>query len=179
MTRHFCSIASNENFACPFPVLAMESDVVARTSFYEGKTVKIIVGHPAGTTHDTWARLSAQYMNKYIPGNPNFIVQSMTGAGSMVAAKYIVWDRQTGRPDLNRNFQCGALFRAADRPQSSVRLVQIYLGRQLQPGNSSVSYPGRQSLFDDSGLRKLPSPEVWNFGARVLYSPKLLRKLSG
>ena len=39
-------------------------DVVAQTSFYEGKTVKIIVGYPAGTTHDTWARLSAQYMNK-------------------------------------------------------------------------------------------------------------------
>ncbi len=64
-------------------------DVLAQTSFYEGKTVKIIVGYPAGTTHDTWARLSAQYMSKYIHGNPNFIVQSMTGAGSMVAANYL------------------------------------------------------------------------------------------
>jgi tripartite-type tricarboxylate transporter receptor subunit TctC len=64
-------------------------DVLAQTSFYEGKTVKIIVGYPAGTTHDTWARLSAQYMSKYIPGNPNFMVQSMTGAGSMVAANYV------------------------------------------------------------------------------------------
>jgi tripartite-type tricarboxylate transporter receptor subunit TctC len=64
-------------------------DVLAQTSFYEGKTVRIIVGYPAGTTHDIWARLSAQYMSKYIPGNPNFVVQSMTGAGSMVAANYV------------------------------------------------------------------------------------------
>lgn len=28
-------------------------------------------------------------MGKYIPGNPNFIVQNMTGAGSMVAANYV------------------------------------------------------------------------------------------
>jgi tripartite-type tricarboxylate transporter receptor subunit TctC len=60
----------------------------AQTSFFEGKTIRIIVGYPAGTTHDSWARLAAQYMRKYLPGNPDFIVQSMTGAGSMVAANY-------------------------------------------------------------------------------------------
>jgi tripartite-type tricarboxylate transporter receptor subunit TctC len=61
----------------------------AQSPFYESKTVRIIVGYPAGTTHDTWARLAAQYMSKYIPGNPGFVVQSMTGAGSMVAANYV------------------------------------------------------------------------------------------
>jgi tripartite-type tricarboxylate transporter receptor subunit TctC len=61
----------------------------AQGPFYDGKTIRIIVGYPAGTTHDTWARLAAQYMSKYIPGNPGFIVQSMTGAGSMVAANYV------------------------------------------------------------------------------------------
>lgn len=63
--------------------------VSAQTSFFEGKTIRIIVGYPAGTTHDTWARLAAQYMKKYLPGSPDFIVQSMTGAGSMVAANYV------------------------------------------------------------------------------------------
>ena len=63
--------------------------VLAQSPFYEGKTIRVIVGYPAGTTHDTWARLAAQYMSKYIPGNPGFIVQSMTGAGSMVAANYV------------------------------------------------------------------------------------------
>jgi tripartite-type tricarboxylate transporter receptor subunit TctC len=58
-------------------------------SFYEGKTIRLIVGYPAGTTHDTWARLAGQYMSKYLPGAPAFIVQSMTGAGSMVAANYV------------------------------------------------------------------------------------------
>lgn len=63
--------------------------VLAQSPFYEGKSIRVIVGYPAGTTHDTWARLAAQYMSKFIPGNPGFIVQSMTGAGSMVAANYV------------------------------------------------------------------------------------------
>lgn len=63
--------------------------ILAQSSFFEGKTVRIIVGYPAGTTHDTWARLAGQYMKKYIAGNPDFLVQSMTGAGSMVAANYV------------------------------------------------------------------------------------------
>jgi tripartite-type tricarboxylate transporter receptor subunit TctC len=70
-------------------LLSMPSMSSAQTSFFEGKTVRIIVGYPAGTTHDAWARLVAPYMKKQIAGNPDFIVQSMPGAGSLVAANYI------------------------------------------------------------------------------------------
>jgi tripartite-type tricarboxylate transporter receptor subunit TctC len=61
----------------------------AQTPYYQGKTINIIVGYPAGTTHDIWARMIAQYMPKYLAGAPNFIVQPMPGAGSMVSANYI------------------------------------------------------------------------------------------
>ncbi|HEX2229766.1 MAG TPA: tripartite tricarboxylate transporter substrate-binding protein [Candidatus Binatia bacterium] len=76
--------------AASFTLLVLSAiNAIAQTPYYEGKSVRIIVGYPAGTTHDTWARLAGQYMSKYIPGSPAFIVQSMTGAGSMVAANYI------------------------------------------------------------------------------------------
>jgi tripartite-type tricarboxylate transporter receptor subunit TctC len=70
-------------------LLLWTCNALAQSPFYEGKTIRIIVGYPAGTTHDTWARLAGQYMSKYIPGSPGYIVQSMTGAGSMVAANYV------------------------------------------------------------------------------------------
>ena len=70
-------------------VLSMPSMSPAQTPFFEGKTIRIIVGYPAGTTHDAWARLVAAHMKKQLPGNPDFIVQSMPGAGSLVAANYI------------------------------------------------------------------------------------------
>ena len=61
----------------------------AQTPFYQGKTVTFIVGFPAGSYDDLWPRQIAQYLPKYIPGNPNVIVQNMPGAGSMIAANYV------------------------------------------------------------------------------------------
>jgi tripartite-type tricarboxylate transporter receptor subunit TctC len=61
----------------------------AQTPFYQGKTVTFIVGFPAGSYDDLWPRQIAQYLPKYIPGNPQVIVQNMPGAGSMIAANHI------------------------------------------------------------------------------------------
>lgn len=61
----------------------------AQAPYFEGKTIRIVVGYPAGSAHDQWGRLIAPYLTKFIPGNPNAIIQNMAGAGSMVAANYI------------------------------------------------------------------------------------------
>ena len=65
------------------------SDLHAQSSFYQGKTITFVAGYIAGSYDDLWSRLIAQYLPKYIPGNPNMIVQNMPGAGSMIAANYI------------------------------------------------------------------------------------------
>jgi len=57
--------------------LALTTDAAAQTPFYQNKTIRIVVGNLAGDAYDLWARLFAQYMGKYLPGNPNFIVQNM------------------------------------------------------------------------------------------------------
>lgn len=57
--------------------------------FYKGKTIRIIVGLSAGGGYDRAARLIARHMGKYIPGNPEIIVQNMPGAGSVIAANYV------------------------------------------------------------------------------------------
>jgi tripartite-type tricarboxylate transporter receptor subunit TctC len=70
-------------------VLAWSSQLPAQTHFYEGKTVTIRVGFTAGGAFDVWARTIAAHLGKYIPGNPTFVVQNMTGGGSMIAANYV------------------------------------------------------------------------------------------
>ncbi len=68
--------------------LGMSANLQAQTPYYQGKTIRFVVGYPAGSGHDLWARLVASYMPKYLAGNPNIIVQNMPGAGSAVAANY-------------------------------------------------------------------------------------------
>jgi tripartite-type tricarboxylate transporter receptor subunit TctC len=58
-------------------------------AFYEGKTVRVIVGLEPGGGFDTTARVLARHMGKYIPGNPTLVVENMAGAGSRVAANYL------------------------------------------------------------------------------------------
>ena len=70
-------------------LLIWHSDLTAQSPFYKGKTITVIAGVSAGSTYDVYARLMAQYMGKHVPGNPNFIVQNMTGAGSVIGANYL------------------------------------------------------------------------------------------
>ena len=64
-------------------------EAAAQTSYFQEKTIRVVVGYPAGSAHDQWARLIAPQLTKYVPGNPASVVQIMTGAGSMVASNYI------------------------------------------------------------------------------------------
>ncbi len=70
-------------------VLLLSPSLRAQAPFYQGKTIRIVVGYLAGDVHDLWARTYSRHMGKYIPGNPDFIVQNMPGAGTMIAANHI------------------------------------------------------------------------------------------
>ncbi len=65
------------------------SNPAAAKDFYEGKTIRILVCCSPGGFYDRWARLFARYLGRYIPGEPDIIVQNMPGAGSLIAANYV------------------------------------------------------------------------------------------
>jgi tripartite-type tricarboxylate transporter receptor subunit TctC len=67
-----------------FPVIAS-----AASPFYEGKTIRIIVGYSAGGGYDQYARAISRHMGKHLSGNPPIIVENMTGAGSLIAANHL------------------------------------------------------------------------------------------
>ena len=70
-----------------FILLLWNSDLQAQSTFYQGKTITVIAGVSAGSVYDLYARLLVQSMGKYIPGNPKFVVQNMTGAGSIIGVR--------------------------------------------------------------------------------------------
>jgi tripartite-type tricarboxylate transporter receptor subunit TctC len=79
-----------KNFIIGIIVLLFCSvDAGAQTPYFQGKTIRFVVGYPAGSSHDLWARLVGPYLTRHVAGNPNVIVQNMPGAGSAVAANYV------------------------------------------------------------------------------------------
>lgn len=69
--------------------LAFNSSVFAQTSFYQGKTITILVGTKAGDVYDLYPRLLSEFWPKHIPGSPNIIIQNVPGAGSLIAANQV------------------------------------------------------------------------------------------
>ena len=72
-------------FALTGPVAA-QSDAA---SFYKGKRLKLIVSSSPGGGYDTYARLLAKHIGRFIPGNPTAIVQNMPGGGGVVATNFL------------------------------------------------------------------------------------------
>ncbi len=70
-------------------LFSVGTPVIAQTPFYQGKTISIIVGTKTGDVYDLYPRLVAQFWSKYIPGNPNIIIQNVPGAASLIAANQV------------------------------------------------------------------------------------------
>jgi len=72
-----------------FGLALLSSAANAQVPYYQGKTIRIVVGYPAASAHDMWARMIAPQLTRHIPGNPATVVQNMPGAGSMTATNYV------------------------------------------------------------------------------------------
>ena len=57
----------------------------AEQPYFQGKTMTLQVGAPAGGRQDRIARTMAKYLTKYTPGNPAFLIQNKTGGQGIPA----------------------------------------------------------------------------------------------
>lgn len=88
MTRTAPTIASTVLFAL-LAANGAAGEPLSVADFYKGKTVSIVVGSDSGGGYDLNARVLGHYLGRYIPGNPNIIIQNKPGASSLVAANYV------------------------------------------------------------------------------------------
>jgi tripartite-type tricarboxylate transporter receptor subunit TctC len=76
--------------------LALYAPAHGAAPFYEGKTIRLVVGFSPGGGFDTYSRAIARHLGKHIPGHPTVIVENMTGAASLVAANHVY---KVAKPD--------------------------------------------------------------------------------
>ncbi len=73
--------------ACAFALPAAAQDPIA--AFYKGRTINLYIGSSVGGGYDTYGRLLARHVSKYIPGNPVIVPSNMTGAGGNIVAAHV------------------------------------------------------------------------------------------
>ena len=62
---------------------------VQAQDFYTGKTIRIVEGRAPGGTGALRVNAMVPFLQKYLPGNPNFVAEFMQGGGGRKAANYI------------------------------------------------------------------------------------------
>lgn len=158
------------------------SEARAQNSFYQGKTITVIAAASAGSAYDLYARLMAQFMGKHIPGNPSFIVQNMTGAGSIIGANYLY---NVSKPD---GLTIGAI-------QPSIYFNQLMKQKEVKYDWAKFSWIGSsdrsdyllymradlpyKTLADVRKAKEPPKCGSTGAGTSGSYMPKLLEEVLG
>lgn len=57
--------------------------------FYRGKVINMTISSGDGGTNDAYARLIAEQLGKFIPGNPTIVPRNMPGAGGLRAVNHM------------------------------------------------------------------------------------------
>jgi tripartite-type tricarboxylate transporter receptor subunit TctC len=163
-------------------LLAWNSGLQAQTSFYQGKSIKLIVGSPAGSNYDAYGRLIAPYLRKHIAGNPDVIVQNMGGAGSVIAANHvyrlaapdgltllsilpaIYFDQLVGRKEVQFDYAKFSWIGSTDRSNNLLIM------------RADTPY---KTIHDVRGASQLPKCAATGTGSIAYYMPKLLEETIG
>jgi len=62
---------------------------LAAAPYFEGKSIRFVIGNPAGGGYDLSARSLCRHMPKYLPGSPLSLLKNMPGAGSLIGANHV------------------------------------------------------------------------------------------
>ena len=70
--------------------LTQSAHAQSAEEFFRGKKdLNLITSSASGGGYDSYSRLLAHHMSKYLPGNPTIVVQNMLGGGGIRATNYI------------------------------------------------------------------------------------------
>ena len=120
--------------------------------FYKGRTVTMLVGTSPGGINDISARLAARHLSRFIPGNPNIVVQNNPGGGGLVTANRLYFNSDKDGSVLAK------LERAV--PQLA---IQGNLNAQFDP--AKFTWLGSLSSYDDDAYLMLVNT---NHAARTI-----------
>jgi tripartite-type tricarboxylate transporter receptor subunit TctC len=148
---------------------AFPQRVFSQSSFFEGKTMRVVQARAAGGTGDMRVRAQVQILRRYIPGNPIIVHEFMPGGGGRTAANHIF---RTAPPDgLTIGAMTPGFVPSAVLGETGVLYdldKTLYLG--APDGNAQWIFATRKGLGADN-LDKLRGMSGLRIGAQAVGHP--------
>jgi tripartite-type tricarboxylate transporter receptor subunit TctC len=159
-------------------VSAASADPIA--DFYQGKTVRVIIGYGAGGGYDLYGRLAAEFLGRYIPGHPTVIAQNMPGAGSFKAIEYLYGGGAAQDGTFLGTVAQTMAMDAAANPKMTTDITKLnFIGRLVS--STDIGYALPQSglkTFEDLRKREVIVGAAGGGATSVIY-PRALNAFAG
>jgi tripartite-type tricarboxylate transporter receptor subunit TctC len=162
--------------------LGWTGNVYAQAPFYQGKTITIIVSTKAGDVYDLYPRLVAEFLPKYIPGNPNIIIQNVAGAAGLIGTNHVY---NIAKPD---GLTLGAIYPAlyfeqlAKRPEVKFDWTKFHWIGSTVSSNSLMYMRADTPYKTIEDIRTASTPPkcgATGVTSSAFYMPKLLEDAIG
>jgi tripartite-type tricarboxylate transporter receptor subunit TctC len=132
---------------------AAQTDSVA--DFYRGKTIRLVVGYPAGGNYDLYGRLAVEFLGRHIPGNPTVIAVNMPGAGGFRAVEFLYKLAPQDGTHLGSVAQQLAMHLLIDNKLGIDPTRFSYLGRIASNIDIAIASPKFVKSLEDARKREL------------------------
>src|SRR5436309_12384362 len=75
--------------AAAVALLAFSAGVTDAAAQFKASSVTLYIPSGIGGGYDTYGRLAARHLGRFLPGNPTLVPKNMPGAGGVVLANYM------------------------------------------------------------------------------------------
>jgi tripartite-type tricarboxylate transporter receptor subunit TctC len=160
-------------FAAPATAQSIEA-------FYKANNLIIVVGSGAGGGYDTYTRVLARTMAKYVPGQPKTIVQNVPGASGIKALNHIYAQAPRDGSVFSAAANTMPLDPLFDGPASKFDPFKLtWIGSIGKQVNVCIAWAdGPFKSIDDMFEREMKVSATGNTGWRALL-PRMFNALAG
>lgn len=126
-------------------------------AFFRGKTIEVDINSSVGGGYDLYARLLAQHMSKYVPGNPTLVPKNMTGASGLRLANW--------------------LYSAAPKDGTVIGATSRATAFEPLLGNAAAQYDGTRFNFIGSANDEVSVCIAWHTSGVATFADVLAKDL--
>lgn len=138
-------------------VLASPAGADAVADFYRGKAVTLSIMNAPGGGYDTYSRLLARHLGRFIPGNPTVVPQNMPGAGGLKVANFI--------------------YHTASRDGLSLAMFGAFVGLEPLFGNDQATFDATKYTWIGNMNRDVASCVVWSTSGFSKFADTMERQI--
>jgi tripartite-type tricarboxylate transporter receptor subunit TctC len=148
--------------------------------FFRGKQISLIIGYNPGGSYDAYGRLTANFLPRFIPGNPSVVPKNMPGVGSVKAANFLAGQASRDGLTLGIIGQALALTQALGSPSVEYDMRAFnWIGRFTSAVELTEVWHTSPVKTIEDAMKRDTILAATSAGSTTDFYPRLMNRVAG